>query len=285
MPSPPFHEPVDQPYNQALLTLALRQAGDRLTLLRSAPQTWARQVRELQQGLVDVAPLPALDGAYQGFALRRVDFPLRPGLLGLRLLLVRKDRVAELSRIDSLERLQRELRLGYGADWADRELMHKLGFRLVPARSTEALFASLRNGDCDLLSRGLNEVDGELRLLAAGGRDIAVLPGVALHYPARRLLLRRAAPRAPAGAAARGPAAQPPRRQLDGAARRPLRASCCDGMTSADGRSGVSPATRRRMASSPSCSTPRCGCRACWARRRIRHHSRRRPTTSLKDRT
>lgn len=117
MPSPPFHEPVDQPYNQALLALALQQVGDRLTLLRSSPQTWPRQVRELQQGRVDVAPLPALDGAYQGFALRRVDFPLRPGLLGLRVLLVRKDRVAELSRIDSLERLKRELRLGYGADW------------------------------------------------------------------------------------------------------------------------------------------------------------------------
>lgn len=183
MPSPPFHEPVDQPFNRELLTLALQQVGDRLTLLRSAPQTWARQVRELQQGLVDLAPLPAVDGAYQGFALRRVDFPLRPGLLGLRLLLVRQDRVAELSRIDSLDRLRRETRLGYGADWADRELMQKLGFRLVLARSTEGLYGSLLAGECDVLSRGLKEVDGELRQLGRESREIAVLPELALHYP------------------------------------------------------------------------------------------------------
>lgn len=183
LPTPPFHEPVLHPFNAELLRLALERHGDHLTLLRSAPLTWSRQVRELQLGRVDVAPLPAVDAAYDGYGLRRVNFPLRPGLLGLRLLLVRKDRVAELSRIKSLAALRGALRLGYGQDWADRELMQRLGFRLELARSTEALFQMLISGRCDWLSRGVSEVDEELQRYGKLSAELAVLPDVALHYP------------------------------------------------------------------------------------------------------
>ena len=183
LPEPPFHEPQLQPYNEALLVAALERLGDGVSLRRSSPQTWARQIRELEQGLVDVAPLPAIDGAYQGRQLLRVDFPLRPGLLGLRLLLAREDRVAELGRLGSLEQLRRGARIGYGADWADRELMQKLGYQLVLARSTEGLYELLRSGACDLLSRGVKEIEPELQRFGGGAPRIAVLPGVALHYP------------------------------------------------------------------------------------------------------
>lgn len=183
LPEPPFHEPLLQPFNEELLIAALERLGDRVSLRRSPPQTWARQVRELEKGLVDVAPLPAVDDAYQGRRLLRVDFPLRPGLLGLRLLLAREDRLAELGRLDSLDRLRRGARIGYGADWADRERMERLGFQLVLARSTEGLYELLRSGRCDLLSRGFKEVEAELLRFGAGAPRIAVLPGVALHYP------------------------------------------------------------------------------------------------------
>lgn len=183
VPEPPFHEPLAQPFNDELLIAALERLGDRVSLRRSPPQTWARQIRELEQGLVDVAPLPALDGAYQGRRLLRVDFPLRPGLLGLRLLLARQDRVAELGRLGSLEQLRRVARIGYGADWADRERMEQLGFQLVLARSTEGLYELLRSGRCDLLSRGFKEVEPELQRFGKGAPALAVLPDVALHYP------------------------------------------------------------------------------------------------------
>lgn len=75
------------------------------------------------------------------------------------------------------------MRIGYGADWADRELLQRLGFRLVLTRSTEGLFELLLSGGCDVLSRGVKEVDGELRRYDRVRREIAVLPGIALHYP------------------------------------------------------------------------------------------------------
>ncbi len=185
VPSPPFHEPIEQPYNLALLRLALETLGDRLNLQRSEPLTWARQVRELQAGAADLAPLPAIDAAYQGFRLRRVDFPLRPGLLGLRLLLVRRDRTADIGRrvrdqgLDGL----RQLRLGYGQDWSDAQRLRELGFRMSLGRGTEVLFEQLQQGECDYLSRGFNEVDAELAHFSRPGRELEVLPEVALHYP------------------------------------------------------------------------------------------------------
>lgn len=183
VPEPPFHEPLLRAYNDELLVAALERLGDRVSLRRSPPQTWARQIRELERGQVDLAALPAVTGAYQDHRLLRVDFPLRPGLLGLRLLLARQDRLAELGRFASLDALRSGARIGYGADWADRELMQRLGFRLVLARSTAGLYELLRSGACDLLSRGVNEVDAELQRFGAGSLPVGVLPGIALHYP------------------------------------------------------------------------------------------------------
>lgn len=182
VPAPPYFDPTDQPFNRALLSLALERMGDAVMITRSSAQTWARQVRELDSGQADVAPLPALPRAYEGFRLRRVDFPLRPGLLGLRLLLVRADRLREFAGINTLAGLRR-LRLGYGLDWVDRAEMQRQGFQLVGARSATALYQLLREGQCDMLSRGINELDQELKALAANGPPLAVLPGVALHYP------------------------------------------------------------------------------------------------------
>jgi hypothetical protein len=180
MPTPPFFDPTEQPFNRELLMLALQRLGDRVELQRSAPQTWARQLRELESGAVDLAPLPIVPGAYDGFQLRRVDFPLRPGLLGLRLLVVRADRLPSWRGLDRLDALRHQ-RLGYGSDWADRPLMRSLGFELVESRSLRGLYGLLRSGDCDWLSRGLNELEQEWPTL--GGPDLAVLPELALHYP------------------------------------------------------------------------------------------------------
>jgi hypothetical protein len=186
MPGPPYPQP-EPTFQSQLLGLALEKAGFALQLQPMASQSWMRQIRELHGGFVDVAPLPAASEAYGAFDLRRIHLPLRPGLLGLRLFICRADRVPELAQWRDLPQFQQALRLGYGSDWADRPLMQRLGFKLVTARTTEALYDLLQSGQCDVLSRGLNEVETEL---AYFGRPtphqqsrFVVLPGVALHYP------------------------------------------------------------------------------------------------------
>ncbi|MBH9551659.1 hypothetical protein [Inhella gelatinilytica] len=182
IPGPPYFV-AGQPFFQGeLAQLGLRKAGwgDALHLLPS--QTWLRQVRELRDGHADMAPLPAHEAVYQDYGLRRVDFPLRRGLLGLRRLVARADRLDKLRQLKDLKALK-ALRLGYGAEWADAPILQRLGFTLQLARSTEQLYEDLRAGRSDYLSRGLNEVPSEMVHFGGLGDPIGVVPDLLLFYP------------------------------------------------------------------------------------------------------
>lgn len=185
MPGPPLAIAPEAFFQGELARLALDKAGrgvDNLQIL--ATQTWPRQVRELRDGHADMAPLPALDPAlYAEFGLRRVDFPLRRGLLGVRQLVVRADRLAEFTALPSLAALQQRHRLGYGQDWGDLPLMSQLGFRVVTARTPELLYDGLRQGQIDFLSRGLNEAPPELLRFSDPQVRLAAVPGLLLFYP------------------------------------------------------------------------------------------------------
>lgn len=188
MPGPPFR--LGQfPYFQGdLATLALQKAGIASPLHILSTQTWPRQVRELRDGHADLAPLPALEPRlYAKFQVQRVDFPIRRGLLGVRQLVVRSDRVAEFARLPDLAALQRGYRLGYGSEWGDLPVMRRLGFRVETERTTDQLYEGLRSGRIDFLSRGLSEAPAELAHWAAErpsvGPAFSVVPGVVLFYP------------------------------------------------------------------------------------------------------
>lgn len=184
VPDSPIAAPESRQFQRELLRLALRKAGwsDRLQILPS--QTFLRQVRELRDGYVDVSPLPALQTEiYSVYRLLRVDFALRGGLLGLRRLLSLASRSAELARVGDVGQLQRDYVLGYGADWGDLAVMQRLGFHIKTAASTEQLYAMLRSGEVDYLSRGVNELGPELARFGAGSPAIEPVPRLLLHYP------------------------------------------------------------------------------------------------------
>jgi hypothetical protein len=188
MPGPPFR--LGQlPYFQGdLAALALQKAGIASPLQILSTQTWPRQVRELRDGHADLAPLPALDPRlYAEFHVQRVDFPIRRGLLGVRQLVVRSDRVAEFAQLPNLSTLQRRYRMGYGTEWGDLHVMRQLGFQVVTERTTDLLYDDLNSGRVDFLSRGLNEAPSEVAHFSALTSNpnpaFAVVPGVLLFYP------------------------------------------------------------------------------------------------------
>ena len=184
MPGPPFRV-GEYPYFQGdLAALALQKVGITTPLEILSTQTWPRQVRELHDGHADLAPLPAVDpGLYAKFHVRRVDFPIRRGLLGVRQLVVRSDRVDEFARLPDLAALQRRYRLGYGTEWGDLPVMRQLGFRVTTERSTALLYEGLRNGRIDFLSRGLNEAPSEVPRFTGPDQEFSLVPGVLLFYP------------------------------------------------------------------------------------------------------
>jgi hypothetical protein len=108
--------------------------------------------------------------------LRQINIPLTRGLLGLRLLVAKSERVEEFSDTRSLEDLQK-LRIGSGIGWPENEVLIQNGLTLDTSLYRN-LWRMLEFERFDVFQRGVNEVFTEL------GRpeheQLSIVPGVAL---------------------------------------------------------------------------------------------------------
>lgn len=168
-------------YPLTLLRLLLRVAGLATDLALQPWQSERHTAEALHDGRLDVSILPSVGEKPADLPVLR--FPIRRGLLGVRLLLVRQERLGEFARLRSLDTLQRRYVMGYGAQWADNALLRRLGFQLRDVDGYAALFRALANGEVDYLNRGVNEVWGELDHPLLVPHGIALVPGLALSYP------------------------------------------------------------------------------------------------------
>ncbi len=164
-----------------LLGLALQASGYEHELVKLPGQTHGRRELGLIKGDLDVAILPTSTSLREG--LQPIRFPLRRGLLGLRLLLAPYRLHARLSALTDVAPLKRDFTMGYGADWGDLAQMRNLGFRLVVANSYSNLFRMLTLRRFDYLSRGVNEIWAEIDHPTLVSDTNGVVPEVALFYP------------------------------------------------------------------------------------------------------
>lgn len=169
----------DFPLRLLRLLLAAAELPDALAQVAGPDQ---RQTAEqLAAGALDIALLPTIGVRTPG--LWPLRFPLRRGLLGARLLLARREQLPRLRTLRSLEQLKRQFVFGYGAAWHDLGQLRALGFQLRSYDQYPALFRALADGEIDLLSRGVNEIWGELDHPTLVPCNLAVVPGLALSYP------------------------------------------------------------------------------------------------------
>lgn len=111
-----------------------------------------------------------------------VRIPLRKGLLGYRVLVIRRQDQAKFARIQNVEQLK-VLRMGQGTGWNDIPLLRANGFNVVVSQSYDNLFNLLANGRVDYLSRGINEAWREVESFRVQYPDLAVEPALMLYYP------------------------------------------------------------------------------------------------------
>ncbi len=168
-------------FSLELLALALNEPGCVASLGLLGDFSQPEGVRALREGRLDVAvssaPVPADAGVLV------VREPIRRGLLGLRLLVCKVSRAAEIAATPNLAALCQRYSLGYGADWADLAQYQHQGFRTVTATRYDELFELLHRGDCDLLSRGINEVWDEVDSAEHGRGALMAVPSLGLSYP------------------------------------------------------------------------------------------------------
>jgi len=166
-------------YPTAVLRLALQRAGLPYRLQPVAtrmPQS--RSLRLLERGELDVVwTTPDPERLRR---LRAVPLAIDGGLIGWRLLMIRRDSAGRFAAIRAPPDLA-GFRFAQGHDWPDVAILRANGLRVTANPSYDGLFAMLAHGHTDIVPRGLSEVDGELR--AQSRLQLAVEPRIVLHYP------------------------------------------------------------------------------------------------------
>lgn len=174
-------------YVRRVVELALSHVGSRLEIRHvDLDMTQGRTLIELAAGHSPVDLMWTMtDIQREGSGLLPVRIPIDRGLLGWRLLLVRRGELAQWQRVRSLDDLRQRL-AGQGHDWPDTTILRANGLQVGTSSVYEALFRMLAARRIDYFPRSILEIDAEL----AGGRhpELAVAPGLMLHYPAAAYL-------------------------------------------------------------------------------------------------
>lgn len=90
-----------------------------------------------------------------------VRIPLYKGLLGHRLMIIRKGEQAKFDQVHTLDDL-RKIPLGQGSSWADTKILEANGFKVVKTLKYPGLFFMLDGGRFDAFPRGVFEPFGEV---------------------------------------------------------------------------------------------------------------------------
>lgn len=110
-----------------------------------------------------------------------VRIPLMKGLLGSRLLIIRKDTLGKFDRIKTRDELQ-AISIGQGLDWPDTAIQTAAGLHVVTSSSYATLFRMLKARRFDGISLGANEVEEELA--KQRDPDLIIEKNIAIAYPA-----------------------------------------------------------------------------------------------------
>lgn len=194
-------------YEQALLDLTLTETMASegpfdLTIFdarhasgRAVPAP--RQIEALRAGH-DLDVLVLTSTAEREATLLPIRIPIDRGLLGYRVLLIRREDGPRFAQLQDL----RDVTLGQVSDWIDARILERAGLTVVSGPTQGQLIGMLRAGRFDAYPRGITQAWDELA--TEGGPDLMVEPNLALYYPLARYFFVAAGNRALADRIERG---------------------------------------------------------------------------------
>jgi hypothetical protein len=175
-------------YSIEILTATLENTREKFGEYRlepSAPMSEDRQVSELKHntGAITVIVRGAtLDYSKQ---FRAVNIAIDKGILGYRVLLIRKQDQPRFDQVQSLDDLKK-ITIGQGSSWKDVDILAANGLRVITGPSYEGLFQMLVKGRFDAFSRSIDEVGAEYEERKVSLPDLAIEKHLLLHYPIPR---------------------------------------------------------------------------------------------------
>ena len=111
-----------------------------------------------------------------------VRIPILKGLLGYRLLLIKRQNQEKFSSINSVKELKK-LKAGLNLHWTTTIAMSKLGFNIIKGSNYEGLFKMLIRDRFDYFPRGVNEIFAEFDCRKKLMPDLKIEPRIALYLP------------------------------------------------------------------------------------------------------
>jgi hypothetical protein len=151
----------------------------KLTFISNSRVTQGRSLLLLDQKQVDLI----WTGTNAERELRYLPtyFPLFRGLLGYRVLLIRKEDNAKFSQIKTPEQLKK-LVACQGAHWPDSDILEANGYAVSRVVHFEAMFKMLAKKRCDYFPRAIFEGYSEQKAIANEFPNIVLLNEIILHY-------------------------------------------------------------------------------------------------------
>lgn len=138
-----------------------------------------RCLLQLRDGEVDLAYVPPNAERLSHFDM--LPFDIHAGMLGYRLLLIRREDAARFAQVRSLEDL-RQFRGGFVSQWSDFSRFALNGLPVVGTSRPENLLAMLGSHRFDYYHRAVHEAWPELDASASQYPNLMVEPNLALVY-------------------------------------------------------------------------------------------------------
>ena len=161
-----------------LLNKTKKTDGD-FKLEPSQPLAQGRALEFLRQGK-EVDVVATMTSRERESDLIPIRVCLMKGLIGVRLLLVRKEDLPLFEKIKSKQELKKLL-TGQGHDWPDTQILRANGFQLITSPTYTSLFEMLQRKRFDFFPRSVGEIWSEAENYKKNG--IVVEPTIALTYP------------------------------------------------------------------------------------------------------
>lgn len=151
--------------------------------LRKIPeQPRNRQVRDLESGSGEITFAILGTARNIGEHLRPILIPIDKGLVGYRLLIIRRPLQASFAEVQSLEDLK-HYSLGQQFSWDDTDILKANGLQVQTGDDFEGLYQMLARKRFDAFPRGISEIAPELRLRGASYPELQIEKTLLLYYP------------------------------------------------------------------------------------------------------
>lgn len=154
------------------------------------PMSVARMVQELAKPKGSINIIARATDRELESRFQPIRIPIDRGLMGMRLLLVRKSDLPRFAAVRTLQDLRR-LSAGQGLGWVDARVLSAAGISVVETPRPENLYGMLEAARFDFFPRALDEAPGEFDANRKARPGIVIEPTLLLRYPLPRYFFVR----------------------------------------------------------------------------------------------